>query len=1098
MQLFTVGGEILPTVGETEIKLNGFPPIEVIIVRNIKHDMILGDDVLRRGNCLLNYNARKMKLFDTYYTLIDNDSASVYEVTKTSGYKCIDEVVEEYSEVFSSKGQPIGNCNVGECTIDTGDHPPIKQRAYRMPFSKRHLVEVQIQEMLDAGVIQPSSSPWASPITLVPKKDGSTRFCIDFRSVNSILRKDSYPIGSIQDIFDQLSGATIFTTLDLLSGYWQIPVAEKDREKTAFTCHTGLYEFLKMPFGLSHAGSVFQRTMNKVLAGLINKCVFVYIDDLVIYSSNPAEHAKHLRLVLERLKNAGLRIKTSKCTIAAPEVELLGYTVSEKGIRAQSSKISAIKQLDVPTTVREIRSFLGMTGYYRNCIPQYAKIAEPLVKLTRKYQRFQWSEEQQKAFETLKDILCSNQIMAYPNLQKPYKLFTDACDYAIGGILCQEDENGVERVVQYVSHQLSGNQLKWATIEKEAYAVIYCITKLRPYLWGAEFTVFTDHKPLKSLFTAQMKNTKIQRWAVLIAEYGCQIKYHEGVKNIRADMLSRIKPSLSEIATFDTEEYIDPNAFPEEDADMRLPLEADNLNEDEVKENQIKEFPHLFRQAADKEDSDYVVLKGLLYSRKSVSPFAAQYPRLILPSKYQQAVIIRCHIASGHQAVNKTLERVRDGYVWPKMRETIWYYIRKCPTCRVHMNKAVHTKFSEMPLPATPMQIIGMDLIGPFAESPNGNRYILTIIDHCSGWAECFPIPSKAATHVHNKLVTEFFPRHGIPEIIITDQGGEFNANEFREMLREIGVTHKRTTPYFPQTNGKTETFNRTLKEMLERLVNNNYRAWEEQVPAALTAYRNATSVVTGYTPFFLLYGRRGRLPLVRSFTAATGPAHNARLYDLARALTCAREMTAHSRKHNRERINARATEGEVKVGDTVVVKANERVTLTSRWDPQYEVYDVWGPVVKVRNQQTGRIRVVNKSKVVVVDPDMIWDDVNVRPRRQHKQKLVVTQTHPDDVEGDDNVATEKCDVGDTPENDNLSNSNQQLIEHEEFAKATSDLPPSACTRAQKRYLSSTPHLEEKRARIDISKRKCYAPDEIEQKRQKLEAVELATLFYCY
>ena len=575
-------------------------------------------------------------------------------------------------------------------------------------------------------------------------------------------------------------------------------MAEESIPKTAFTCHLGLFEFTKTPFGLTSAGPIFQQIMNKVLAGLIGRCAYVYIDDIVIYSKDPQQHAEHLRLVLDRLREAGMKIKKSKCTIAAHEVSLLGYVVNSEGIRAQEEKIAAIKQLQAPRSVKEIRSFLGMTGYYRTSIPQYAKIAEPIVRLTRKYQRFEWDNEQQNAFETLKEMLCSNQMMAYPNLQKPYKLHTDACDYAVGGILVQEDDEGVERVIQYVSHQLNGSQLKWATIEKEAFGVVYCLTKLRPYLWGADFTVFTDHKPLKSLFTSQMRNIKIQRWAVLIAEYGCEIKYHEGVKNIRADMLSRIKPSVTEFGTFDTEEYIDPHGFSDEDSDLRLPLEADDLQQSEVLLAQKEEFADLFNEVIANGESDYITVNGLLYSNKPVSPHAAQYPRLVLPNKFRSRVINRCHIAAGHQATSKTLERVRDGYVWPGMRKTIMRQLKNCPTCRVHVNRQVHTKYSEMPLPASPMQIIGMDLIGLFVESTNGNRYVLTIFDHCSGWAEAYPIPTKASIHVQSRLVNEFFSRHGFPEVIITDCGLEFNSVEVRELLRESGVMHKRTTPYHP------------------------------------------------------------------------------------------------------------------------------------------------------------------------------------------------------------------------------------------------------------------------------------------------------------
>ena len=429
--------------------------------------------------------------------------------------------------------------------------------------------------MLHDDIIQPSSSPWSSPVTLVPKPDGSTRFCVDYRQLNKVTWKDRYPLPLIQDIFDQVGGSSIFTTLDLKAGYWQIPVAEKDIPKTAFVCHKGLYEFKRLPFGLANAPSQFQRIMDKVLAGLIGVCVLVYIDDLVIYSKDQRSHANDLKLVFERLRKAGLKVKPSKCCFAQPEVKLLGYIINKDGIRSNPEKVTAIQKLSPPKDVKGVRSFLGMCNYYAQTLPSYAQVAEPLYKLTRKNQPFVWGPEQQKSFETLKELLGSNSVMAYPQINQPYKLYTDACGYAIGGILVQEDENGIERVIQYVSHQLSGSQLRWATIEKEAYSVVYCINKLRPYLWGAEFTVYTDHKPLKCLFTQEMRNTKIQRWGVLLAEFGAKIEYIQGKKNIRVGILSQIQSGSAEVGSIDTGEWVDPDAFQDDDALQRIPLEAD-------------------------------------------------------------------------------------------------------------------------------------------------------------------------------------------------------------------------------------------------------------------------------------------------------------------------------------------------------------------------------------------------------------------------------------------------------------------------------------------------------------------------------------------
>jgi hypothetical protein len=356
--------------------------------------------------------------------------------------------------------------------------------------------------------------------------------------------KDTYPLPRIQDIFDQLQGAKIFTVLDLKSGYWQTPIAEKDRYKTAFITHRGLYQYKRCPFGLANAPGNFQRLMDYVMSGLVGVCVLLYLDDLICYSTDVENHARDLEQVLARFRQYNLKVKGTKCTFAKTEVELLGFIINEEGIRSNPDKTAAINQLPPPTTVKGVRQFLGMAGYYQLCVEDYAQLASPLTKLLRKNQKFEWGEEQQKGFQGLKDMLVSVKVMAYPDLSKPYKVYCDASDHTIGGVMTQDNDQGLEKVVQYISHQLSSSQQNWSTIEKECYAVVYCLLKLRPYLYGHghPVRVLTDHQPLRSLFTKQFHNTKIERWSVLLTEYQADIQYIQGKKNLKADMLSRIPP----------------------------------------------------------------------------------------------------------------------------------------------------------------------------------------------------------------------------------------------------------------------------------------------------------------------------------------------------------------------------------------------------------------------------------------------------------------------------------------------------------------------------------------------------------------------------
>ena len=490
---------------------------------------------------------------------------------------------------------------------------------------------------------------------------------MDYRKLNTCTVRDQYPLPLIDDIFDQVAGSAIYSTLDLRAGYHQIKMAEVDIPKTAFRCHLGLFEYLRMPFGLANAPAVFQRTMDKVLAGLIGRCVFVYLDDIVVYSSSPEAHAQHLQAVFDRLRHAGLKLKPSKCHFGLPQVRLLGHIISAKGKSPDPEKTAAISTLPSPTTVREVRSFLGSCSYYRNNIANYAKIAEPLTELTRKHVRMEWNPTRQAAFDQLKRELVSNRIMAPPRSECPYKLYTDACDYAVGAILVQEDEHGVERVISYVSHALSAPQKHWATIEKEAYAVVYAIEKLRTYLYGAQFTVYTDHKPLKALFTQQMNSTKVQRWGVLLAEYGARIEYRSGRNNIRADMLSRIRPH-PEVAVFDTGDWVETRATVESEPEIRelLPLLHDGLDLRAVAIQQQEEFPDLWHWGEDHDNENYDIIGGALYSSPVARDHEPGYPRLVLPQPYREAVINKAHREVSHMATWNTLRRQNGAYTRPK------------------------------------------------------------------------------------------------------------------------------------------------------------------------------------------------------------------------------------------------------------------------------------------------------------------------------------------------------------------------------------------------------------------------------------------------
>ena len=983
----------MKVLGALEIKIPRVGLVEFLVVDECVHDCIVGWDALYKHKFSLSEDEMLWGEAIYPYTPYVRPKAQISSVdpSKALGrYKtAFDTLLRRFQKIFGVAGT-LEAANVDPMNIVT-EGSPVHQRAYQIPHRKKHLADEEIDKMLQMGIIRPSSSPWASPILLVPKKDGSVRFCVDYRKVNSVTVKDRYPLPRIQDIFDQMGDATVFSTMDMRSGYWQVPLAPEDIPKTAFVCHRGMFEFVRVPFGLGNAPSHYQRIMTKALGKFIGKFVHVFLDDVVVYSKTQEEHLEHLKQVFEAIAEAGLTVKESKCSFFQTEVELLGFIVGKDGLRAQPQKTEAILRQPPPRDVPELRRFLGMASYYRQLVPHFAKTAEPLHHLIRQGVDWEWGPAQKEAFESLKKDLASDQVMAHPDLNSPYILYTDACDYAIGGILCQEDENGIERPIQYVSAQLNQTQRRWATVEKEAYAVIYCLKKLRTYLLGADLTVYTDHKPLMCLFTSEVANTKIQRWAVLLSEFNARIKYRPGENNVRADMLSRLKDSPEtdeevfcldyDLAVIDMETTW---VVPEDDPDLGQLILPDPLDYDDVAAAQHAEFPEEWEAAVAKEEG-YFLREGMVFSSRRTNRYEPLYPRLLLPEQFRQQILERCHQEAGHAGAVKTMLKVQDHYVWPRMRTDTDEFYKACPLCHVHVARPDRPPMGEMPVAQSPGQIWSMDLIGPLPQSERGYRYALVMLDHYSGWPEVYPLRNKTNEEVWRCIRVDFIPRHGSPRVLISDQGTEFKSRGFDEWLIGNQIDHRRTTPYHPQTNGKVERLNRTFKEMLRKLVNTQTHRWEDEIGTALWAIRTNVSTVTGYSPFLLQYARPGRAPVRSMLEGDDWFDFNNRLHRQSQLFRGAKLATIESRRYNRRRLEDRQTGGAIRPGDHVIKKAHETLPLTAQWDHVFLVTASNGLVLDLVHPETGKTHRVHRAHVKLVDPDLPWDDVLPRPRRKRR-----------------------------------------------------------------------------------------------------------------
>lgn len=462
----------------------------------------------------------------------------------------VEKLIRENHDLFHLPTDALEVTNaISHRIITPPDQGPINIRPYRLPTIHREEIGKQLNKMLDDNIIQPSKSPWNAPLLIVPKKDDSKgqkkwRVVIDFRKLNDITVGDAFPLPNISDILDQLGNSKYFTTLDLASGFHQVALDPQDREKTAFSSNFQHYEFLRMPFGLKGAPSTFQRLMNSVLSGLQGQQCFVYMDDIVVYARNLKDHHLKINLIFDRLRGSNLKLQPDKCNFLRKEIVYLGHVINEKGISPDPSKISAVSTFPVPKTVTQIKSFLGLAGYYRRFIPEFSKIATPMTSLLKKNIKYNWCALCDEGFTHLKTLLTTAPVLIYPDFNEEFFVTTDASDVAIGAVLSQH-RNSADLPICYASRTLNATEKRYSTIEKELLAIVYGVTQFRPYLYGRKFTIVTDHKPLMWVMNLKDPSSRLMRWKIKLAEYDYTVTYKQGRLNSNADALSRIPEATS-------------------------------------------------------------------------------------------------------------------------------------------------------------------------------------------------------------------------------------------------------------------------------------------------------------------------------------------------------------------------------------------------------------------------------------------------------------------------------------------------------------------------------------------------------------------------
>ena len=809
---------------------------------------------------------------DSSTSWIDDIDLSNCSVSESEKCRLVD-LLSEYEDVFTTSKFDLGRAHRFTHNIDTGDHQPLAQRPYRIPHSQLDMIDEHIQNMLEKGIIQESNSPWSQPLVIVTKKDGSPRFCVDFRKLNSITKKQIFPMPRVDEVLDSLGDACFFTTLDLASGYWQTPMKPSDMEKTAFCTRQGNFEFKVMPMGLVNASYTFQKMMQLVLSGLQWQICMVYLDDVIVYSKSFSQHLRNLRSVFDRLRTEGLKLQPKKCHFCKPEVLYLGHIVGKDGIRPNSEKIAVIRNYPVPSNCNEVRSFVALASYYRRFIKDFATIANPLHALLKKGVKFKWSEECQQSFEQLKNALLSSAVLAYPNFKERFTLYTDASNTGLGAVLSQ-NINGVEKTIAFASRSLKKHERKYATIERECLALVWGIKHFRPYPYGKMFDIVTDHNPLKWLDNARDPHSRLSRWSLTLQSYTFNIKHRPGKLHGNADALSRM-PHPEEPPAIETNVYA-----------IESPgLQLDRVRELQKQDPSLQDLIYYFDKGNIPEDStgarklmatvdNYVYEEGILYhlDNAKVRSRVNLRKQLVIPRALKEEVMLSLHeeITSGHLSFEKTYLKIKARYYWTGMCAEIQRWCSSCVDCATKKSPRNLPKAPLQPIPVEgPFDRVAVDVLGPFPTSDRGNKYIVIFTDYFTKWPEAYAVKNADALTTAKLFVEEILCRHAAPRKLLSDRGKNFLSKVVKSICNMVNTSKVNTTSYHPECDGLVERFNHTLTTILSMYVSEHQKDWDHFIPYALFAYRTSVQASTKETPFYLMYGRDPRLPIDASLLEA-------------------------------------------------------------------------------------------------------------------------------------------------------------------------------------------------------------------------------------
>ncbi|GBG89711.1 hypothetical protein CBR_g49564 [Chara braunii] len=721
---------------------------------------------------------------------------------------------------------------------------PPKGRIYRMSPAELEELRQQLETLTSKGWIRPSTSEFGAPVLFVPKGNGEFRMCIDYRGLNKITRKSIEPLPRIDDLLDMVQGCTVFSKVDLKSGYHQIEMAEEDVYKTAFKTRYGTYEFLVMPFGLCNAPGNFQTEVHHIFRPYLDKFMVVYLDDILVFSKTAREHAEHLALILQSLRDSQYKINREKSSLGVPSVIYMGHVISGDGLAPEAAKIAAIQEWPQPQIVRDVRSFMGLASYYRKFVRNFSAVAAPLTNLTKKDTPFLWSLHCQLAFTRLKKALTRAPILKLPDPTLPFILTTDASQYGIGPVLQQDDGNGL-RPVEFMSKKIKTQKLQDSTYEKELYALVCALKHWKHFLLGRHFKIFSDHSTLQWMKSQGELNDKLARYIQFIDMFDLELKHKKGCYNKVADALSRRPDSFALISST--------HSFGEETRQTIARL----LPQDET-------FGPIVRnlQADPNSEPGYARSSDLLYT------YSRGEERLCIPQDQRLRTLLmsECHDARGHFGFLKSYAALSQHFFWKEMWSEMLRYVDTCELCQRNkvQRKPPLGLLKPLPIPDGPAQSVSIDFTDLGKTTPRGMCQVMVCVDRFSKYAEFIPLPEVARVPAVRTTFSErWVTHHGPPTSTVSDRDPKFCSDEWQSYCKDY--LHSRldmTSGHRPEANWLAEVMNQVLFQLLRPVISSDQQDWDLHLARAQLMYNMSVHSSTGFSPYRLHWGREPRQPL--------------------------------------------------------------------------------------------------------------------------------------------------------------------------------------------------------------------------------------------